>query len=155
MSHVTLWSADAHNVAVKMWREGFSARDISKSLSAQHLATVSRSAVLGRLHRAGQCGNRSTQRMKPKAAGYRACKVVIVAPRINPEPFKPRPDPQPSLNIPLQDRTNDQCPAITDSTEWGRARVCGNPVKLGCNWCEPHQRLHYQPQQKKQRGRAR
>jgi hypothetical protein len=150
-----MWTQEAHGEAVKMWRDGSSALEISQALKARSLATKTRSAVLGRLHRAGLCGERSTQRMKPKAAGFRPKKAAMPkAPKIKAEPFTARPDPQPSLNIPLMLRTEHQCPAITNNSEWGRATMCGNPIKPGDHWCEPHQRLHYQPQQKKQRGRA-
>jgi GcrA cell cycle regulator len=130
-----VWTPERSETAMKLWARGFSAQQI-----AAQLRGVTRSAVLGRLHRmrapkrkkpGGETAQRNRIRARIKCMKVTAPKTKPVLPPERPEPIAP-------LNISILEITHGQCRAVTDNSDWGRARMCGHPTALGSVYCPGH-----------------
>lgn len=134
----------------KLWREGASATEIAAVLGG-----VTRSAVLGKLHRGGW--NRRTPRtvrlapvpratMRRRASDYKRAAAALPAPESGSLDFV----------VPFAARTRLQCAAIVDATRFAQ-RCCGAPVRVSGEeadvYCASHARL-FRVARAKKRGRA-
>lgn len=119
------------------WAEGFSGAEIARLLGG-----VSRSAVIGKIHRLGLAGRSNPgsdarkegrcdgpKRIRQPTRAYRRPKLKKQPPQA-PETVQP-------LQIPLIDLRANQCRAVTDTTPWEQ-RFCGHPVAFGSPYCASH-----------------
>ena len=152
------WTDERVELLKKLWGEGLSASQI-----AGRLGSVTRNAVIGKVHRLGLSGRATTSRMKthrPRsriASAKRAAKPrfaqlgnpavrALYAP--DAEPFIPMGE---ELDIPLAERKSIQ--TLTEcSCRWpigdpGTADFffCGGTTAEGLPYCTHHARIAYQP----------
>ncbi len=114
------WTDERVEQLEKMWREGMSASQIARSLGG-----VSRSAVLGKLHRHGLTGNRH----QPSIPGHKAVRArkpkVTTSPQIKAPP------------VPLPPLAPDAPGMATVHTL--KPRACrwpiGDPLAAGFTFC--------------------
>lgn len=161
------WTNERVELLKKLWSEGLSASQI-----AGRLGSVTRNAVIGKVHRLGLSGRATTSRMKTHRPRARANAQPrrIAKPRFahhgNPalrqlyhpdaEPFAPQYE---ELDIPLAERktieTLVECscrwpigdPQLPDFHFCNRNKVTGLP------YCEFHARRAFQPPQPRRRDR--
>ncbi len=158
------WNDERVELLKKLWSEGLSASQI-----AGRLGSVTRNAVIGKVHRLGLSGRATTSRMKSHRPRQRVAKRMAksrFANAGNPalralyhpeaEPFTPAIE---ELVIPLAERkyiqTLTECscrwpigdPQMTDFHFCGKNKVAGLP------YCEFHARRAFQPPQAKRRER--
>jgi GcrA cell cycle regulator len=158
------WTDERVELLKKLWAEGLSASQI-----AGRLGSVTRNAVIGKVHRLGLSGRATTSRMKshrprPRLAAKRLAKGRF-APLGNPafralyaeaEAYQP---PVEELVIPMAERKSiaslDECscrwpigdPQMSDFYFCGKKKVPGLP------YCEFHARRAFQPPQSRRRER--
>lgn len=164
------WNDERVELLKKLWAEGLSASQI-----ASRLGSVSRNAVIGKVHRLGLSGRATTSRMKshrprPRAAAPNAANVKRMQQKSrfatvgNPavralyqpeaEPFTPAAE---ELVIPLKERRSIQ--TLTEcSCRWpigdpqlADFHFCGKDKVNGLPYCEFHARRAFQPPQVKRR----
>ena len=141
----------------KLWTEGHSASQIAKQLGG-----VTRSAVLGKLHRIGAPRRNNTARVS-KTSRARLKRHVWRGPpklkqpsimeqivRAHESQRVPLPDP---LNIPLVDLGPGMCRAVTDATRYAQT-CCGHAVEGEGPYCNAHAKLYRVPNVKRERVRA-
>lgn len=166
------WTDERVELLKKLWSEGLSASQI-----AGRLGSVTRNAVIGKVHRLGLSGRATTSRVKthrsrPRVAAGAAGNIK--------RPQKPRfatvgnpavralyqPDAEPfvsneaELDIPLKERKSIQ--TLTEcSCRWPigdpqRAdfHFCGKDKVPGLPYCEFHARRAFQPPQTRRREPA-
>jgi len=161
------WTTERVELLKKLWSEGLSASQI-----AGRLGSVTRNAVIGKVHRLGLSGRATTSRMKthrPRARSNAQPKRHVksrFAQIGNPalrqlyhpdaEPFQPQYE---ELDIPLAERktieTLVECscrwpigdPQLPDFHFCNRTKVTGLP------YCEFHARRAFQPPQPRRRDR--
>lgn len=166
------WTDERVELLKKLWSEGLSASQI-----AGRLGSVTRNAVIGKVHRLGLSGRATTSRVKthrtrPRmaqtaAAGVKRPPKQRFATVGNPavralyqpeaEPFVPA---EAELDIPLKDRKSIQ--TLTEcSCRWPigdpqRADFyfCGKDKVPGLPYCEFHARRAFQPPQTRRREPA-
>jgi GcrA cell cycle regulator len=164
------WNDERVELLKKLWSEGLSASQI-----AARLGSVSRNAVIGKVHRLGLSGRATTSRMKshrprPRPATPAAnAQKRMAKPRFaaigNPalralytpqaEPFVPVAE---ELDIPLKERRSIQ--TLTEcSCRWpigdpqaADFHFCGKDKVQGLPYCEFHARRAFQPPQVKRRA---
>lgn len=138
------WTAPALATTTHLWREGYSAGEISKELARELSVFKTRNAVIGKLHRLGLCKDRvpsmvravRTERKQRKGPAQR--KVQRKSKPLAKEP----PQPIEPLNVPILDVSPFQCRAVVDTTEWGNAKLCGHVVAEG-SWCAAHAAMFF------------
>jgi hypothetical protein len=97
--------------------------------------------VIGRLNRMRaprrktEPGATHSQMQRVRARMKRVRCAKIASPKTKPVLPQERPEPIAPLNISILEITHGQCRAVTDNSEWGRARMCGHP---GDPWCPGH-----------------
>lgn len=158
------WNDERVELLKKLWSEGLSASQI-----AGRLGSVTRNAVIGKVHRLGLSGRATTSRMKSHRPRQRVAKRVAKARFTNvgnpafrslyqmeAEPFTPAVE---ELVIPVNERkyiqTLSECscrwpigdPQLADFHFCGKDKVAGLP------YCEFHARRAFQPPQVKRRER--
>jgi GcrA cell cycle regulator len=158
------WNDERVELLKKLWSEGLSASQI-----AGRLGSVTRNAVIGKVHRLGLSGRATTSRMKSHRPRQRVAKRMAKARFANvgnpalralyhpeAEPFTPAVE---ELVIPLAERkyiqTLSECscrwpigdPQLADFHFCGKTKVAGLP------YCEFHARRAFQPPQVKRRDR--
>jgi GcrA cell cycle regulator len=159
------WTDDRVELLKKLWSEGLSASQI-----AGRLGSVTRNAVIGKVHRLGLSGRATTSRMKTHRPRARMANPKrVVKPRFatsgNPavralygdgDVYVP---PAEELIIPLAERksiqTLTECscrwpigdPQLADFHFCGRTKVPGLP------YCEVHARRAFQPSVPRRRDR--
>lgn len=149
------WTEERRRIALKLWSDGLSASQV-----AAELGGVTRSAVLGILHRM-QAPKRNTLRPKPvtsprprrvpsphgnsrKGNGEkRVQRFLTVSEKLVPDEFTPRADVL-MLGIPFNDLGPDACRWI-DGEPTADAPACGHPTSANSPWCPAHRRIVYQP----------
>jgi GcrA cell cycle regulator len=159
------WTDERVELLKKLWAEGLSASQI-----AGRLGSVTRNAVIGKVHRLGLSGRATTSRMKshrprPRMAAKRMAKGGRFAPLGNPafralyaeaDAYQP---PVEELVIPANERKYIQ--TLTEcSCRWpiGDPQVsdfhfCGKNKVPGLPYCEFHARRAFQPPQTRRRER--
>lgn len=158
------WNDERVELLKKLWSEGLSASQI-----ASRLGTVTRNAVIGKVHRLGLSGRATTSRMKSPRPRPRPNAVKRVAkPRFanvgntalqklylaDAEPYVP---PAEEIEIPLAERKTIQTLAenhcrwpIGDPQE-ADFHFCGKNKVTGLPYCEFHARRAFQPPQASRR----
>ncbi|MEW5963664.1 MAG: GcrA family cell cycle regulator [Pseudomonadota bacterium] len=163
------WTDERVELLKKLWGEGLSASQI-----AGRLGSVSRNAVIGKVHRLGLSGRATTSRMKShrprvraavQAAAKRAPKsrfATIGNPALralyqpDAEPFQPAAE---ELDIPLAERktiqtlTECSCRWPIGDPQMADFHFCGKPKVAGLPYCEFHARRAFQPPQPRRRER--
>ena len=160
------WTASETDLAVRYWREGFSATQIAKLLPNKR----SRNAIIGKIHRklgprhTPNTANRDRKRARAASSdskitdaarfeqcccGYLPEGTYCAAHRAlyMPRPEKKRPEPVASLNIPFLETGFGQCRAITDATRFEQ-RCCGHLAEG--TYCAAH-RAVYMPRTERAR----
>jgi GcrA cell cycle regulator len=168
------WTDERVELLKKLWAEGLSASQI-----AGRIGSVTRNAVIGKVHRLGLSGRATTTRLKthrprPRSAhaspsqGSNARRYVkprmatVGNPafrelyRLDAEPFVPI---EAELDIPLAERktilTLGECNCrwpIGDPQE-ADFHFCGKNKVVGLPYCEFHARRAFQPPQPRRRDR--
>lgn len=160
------WTDDRVDLLKKLWAEGLSASQI-----AGRLGSVTRNAVIGKVHRLGLSGRATTSRMKShrprqRMASKRLAKsryATIGNPALralyNAETNVYLP-PTEELVIPVAERKSIQ--TLTEVTcRWPigdpqntEFHFCGKNKVPGLPYCEFHARRAFQPPQSRRRDRA-
>ena len=160
------WTDDRVDLLKKLWAEGLGASQI-----AGRLGSVSRNAVIGKVHRLGLSGRATTSRMKShrprqRMAAKRLAKsryATIGNPALralyNAETNVYLP-PTEELVIPVAERKSIQ--TLTEVTcRWPigdpqntEFHFCGKNKVPGLPYCEFHARRAFQPPQSRRRDRA-
>ncbi len=160
------WTDDRVDLLKKFWAEGLSASQI-----AGRLGSVTRNAVIGKVHRLGLSGRATTSRMKShrprqRMAAKRLAKsryATIGNPALralyNAETNVYLP-PTEELVIPVAERKSIQ--TLTEVTcRWPigdpqntEFHFCGKNKVPGLPYCEFHARRAFQPPQSRRRDRA-
>ena len=154
------WNDERVEVLKKLWSEGLSASQI-----ASRLGSVTRNAVIGKVHRLGLSGRATTSRMKshrprprqnlvkraakPRfaAVGNTALQKLYLA---DVEPYVP---PVEEIVIPLAERKTIQT-LLENHCRWpigdpqeADFHFCGKNKVTGLPYCEFHARRAFQPPQ--------
>jgi GcrA cell cycle regulator len=158
------WTDERVETLKKLWGEGLSASQI-----AGRLGSVTRNAVIGKVHRLGLSGRATTSRMKshrprPRMASKRMAKARFAASG-NPafralyqetEAYVP---PVEEMIIPLAERKTIQT-LVECSCRWpigdpqmADFHFCGKNKVPGLPYCEFHARRAFQPPQARRRER--
>ena len=159
------WNDERVELLKKLWGEGLSASQI-----ATRLGSVTRNAVIGKVHRLGLSGRATTSRMKSHRPRPRPQTVKKVAkPRFvtggspallnlykaDVEPYVP---PAEELVIPQAERKSIQT-LVEGSCRWpigdpqeADFHFCGKSKVTGLPYCEFHARRAYQPPQPRRTG---
>lgn len=160
------WTDDRVELLKKLWSEGLSASQI-----AGRLGSVTRNAVIGKVHRLGLSGRATTSRMKSHRPRARLANVKRAAkPRFaqsgNPavralyseaEAYVP---PAEELVIPLAERkyiqtlTECSCRWPIGDPQLADFHFCGKNKVLGLPYCEVHARRAFQPAAPRRRDRV-
>src|SRR3990167_3504199 len=159
------WTDERVELLKKLWAEGLSASQI-----AGRLGSVTRNAVIGKVHRLGLSGRATTSRMKshrprPRMASKRMAKARF-SPLGNPafralyqeqaEVYHP---PVEELAIPLNERKTIQtlsecsCRWPIGDPQLSDFHFCGKNKVPGLPYCEFHARRAFQPPQTRRRER--
>ena len=159
------WTDERVELLKKLWGEGLSASQI-----AGRLGSVTRNAVIGKVHRLGLSGRATTSRMKshrprPRMASKRMATKTRFATTGNPalralyqetEAYVP---PVEEMVIPVAERKTIQ--TLTEcSCRWpigdpqaADFHFCGKNKVPGLPYCEFHARRAFQPPQARRRER--
>jgi GcrA cell cycle regulator len=168
------WNDERVELLKKLWSEGLSASQI-----AGRLGSVTRNAVIGKVHRLGLSGRATTSRMKSHRPRARVTSQQqqaqqpkrLAKPRFqaqgNPavrglyqqmdaEPFVPAVE---ELDIPLKDRrtiatlTECNCRWPIGDPQMADFHFCNRDKVPGLPYCEFHARRAFQPPQPRRRDR--
>jgi GcrA cell cycle regulator len=163
---VMAWNDERVELLKKLWAEGLSASQI-----ASRLGSVTRNAVIGKVHRLGLSGRATTSRMKSHRPRARAAKrlgkarfpgATVGNPAVRglfhpeAEPFVPTAE---ELVIPLNERkyiqtlTECSCRWPIGDPQMSDFHFCGKDKVPGLPYCEFHARRAFQPPQPKRRER--
>lgn len=130
-------------IIIQSWSEGKSATIIARELS------VTRSAVLGLIHRMREAGIELARRQKtpPKPRQSQGKKIIVK----KPEPVlvfdKVDPVPDRKTGIKILDLRRDSCRYVTsvgENNEDGLAQYCGK-MAVKRRYCAEHAKLCYEP----------
>jgi GcrA cell cycle regulator len=157
------WNDERVELLKKLWGEGLSASQI-----ASRLGSVTRNAVIGKVHRLGLSGRATTSRMKshrPRARVAKRMAKARFAQVGNPalralyqpeaEPFVPTVE---ELVIPMNERkyiqtlTETSCRWPIGDPQLADFHFCGKNKVNGLPYCEFHARRAFQPPQVKRRA---
>jgi len=163
------WNDERVELLKKLWGEGLSASQI-----AGRIGSVTRNAVIGKVHRLGLSGRATTTRMKshrprtrpvtaakrPAPAKPRFANVGNTALRALYQEAEPFVAPVEELVIPMTERrsiqTLEECSCrwpIGDPQD-GDFHFCGKTKVTGLPYCEFHARRAFQPPQARRGGGA-
>ncbi|MGL4394928.1 MAG: GcrA family cell cycle regulator [Hyphomicrobium sp.] len=161
------WTDERVELLKKLWGEGLSASQI-----ASRLGSVSRNAVIGKVHRLGLSGRATTSRMKTHRPRARlANQKRPVKPRfatvgnpavralypVDAEPYTP---PAEELVIPMAERktiqtlTECSCRWPIGDPQMSDFHFCGKNKVPGLPYCEFHARRAFQPAAPRRRERS-
>jgi len=159
------WTDERVELLKKLWGEGLSASQI-----AGRLGSVTRNAVIGKVHRLGLSGRATTSRMKshrprPRMAAKRMTKSRMTNTgnpafralyQAEPEAYTPTVE---EIVIPLAERKTIQT-LVECSCRWpigdpqaADFHFCGKNKVPGLPYCEFHARRAFQPPQARRRER--
>jgi GcrA cell cycle regulator len=143
------WTDERVEQLKALWGEGLSASQI-----ARVLGSVTRNAVIGKVHRLGLAGRAGPPRAeRPRNAVPRkaAVHVAVPAPQIVEEDPITLEDGNFATVLTINDR---MCRwPIGDPSE-NEFHFCGHKPKFGSPYCEAHARKAYQPQPQRRERRA-
>lgn len=160
------WTDERVELLKKLWTEGLSASQI-----AGRLGSVTRNAVIGKVHRLGLSGRATTSRMKshrPRnriASAKRATRPRVAQQSGNPavralyadgQPYTPPVD---EVVIPLAERkyiqtlTESSCRWPIGDPQHEEFHFCGRGKVPGLPYCEAHARRAFQPAAPRRRER--
>ena len=137
------------------WADGLSASEI-----AGRLGEVTRNAVIGKVHRLGLAGRKTTSRKPaPRRTSPRRNRPGRVERRLPPAPFmRPAalppapPPPVAALMLPLRQLRDDQCRwPVGDPREAGFG-FCGCQKAPGVPYCAHHAAIAYNPAARRRRA---
>jgi GcrA cell cycle regulator len=159
------WNDERVELLKRLWSEGLSASQI-----AGRLGSVTRNAVIGKVHRLGLSGRATTSRMKSHRPRPRATAVKRLAkPRFSAvgtsalhriyqadsEPYVPVAE---ELDIPVAERKSIQT-LLENHCRWpigdpqeADFHFCGKDKVTGLPYCEFHSRRAFQPPQMRRGG---
>ena len=160
------WTEDRVELLKKLWSEGLSASQI-----AGRLGSVTRNAVIGKVHRLGLSGRATTSRISTGRTRTRIASARRVAkPRFatgnsalralyhpDAEPFVPQHE---EFDIPLaerkslQDLTETNCRWPIGDPQHDDFHFCNRSKVTGLPYCEFHARRAFQPPQPRRRDRV-
>jgi GcrA cell cycle regulator len=143
---------DARTERLKaLWADGRAASEI-----AALLGKVTRNAVIGKVHRLGLAGRKTTsrksvpRRTSPRCSGLRQPPARFVRPATSLLP--PPPPPAAALMLPLRQLRGDQCRwPVGDPREAGFG-FCGCRKAAGVPYCAYHAAIAYNPAARCGRG---
>lgn len=157
------WNDERVELLKKLWGEGLSASQI-----AGRLGSVTRNAVIGKVHRLGLSGRATTSRMKSHRPRQRVAKRIAKSRFSNvgnpalralylpeAEPFTPAVE---ELVIPMNERkyiqtlTESCCRWPIGDPQTPEFHFCGKSKVNGLPYCEFHARRAFQPPQVKRRA---
>jgi GcrA cell cycle regulator len=142
------WTDERVDQLKSLWAEGLSASQIARALGS-----VTRNAVIGKVHRLGLAGRAGPPRAeRPRSVSHRPMMRIAV-----PEPEIVEEDP-----IILEDGSFATVLTINDRMcRWPigdpsehEFHFCGRKPKSGSPYCEAHARKAYQPQLQRRDRRA-
>ena len=166
------WTDERVELLKKLWSEGLSASQI-----AGRLGSITRNAVIGKVHRLGLAGRATTSRMKshrprprPAVPGNGALAKRLARPRFaaagatgvrpaflpDSEPFTPSLE---EIVIPLAERKTvldlleSHCRWPIGDPQHDDFHFCGHGKLTGTPYCELHARRAFQPVQPRRRDR--
>ncbi len=159
------WTDERVELLKKLWAEGLSASQI-----AGRLGSVTRNAVIGKVHRLGLSGRATTSRMKSHRPRQRMAAKRMAKTRFSPmgnpafralcqaeaDPFTP---PVEELVIPMNERkyiqtlTECSCRWPIGDPQAADFHFCGKNKVPGLPYCEFHARRAFQPPQTRRRER--
>jgi GcrA cell cycle regulator len=158
------WTDERVELLKKLWGEGLSASQI-----AGRLGSVTRNAVIGKVHRLGLSGRATTSRMKSHRPRQRMASKRLAKTRFSPmgnpafralyaeaEAYQP---PVEELVIPLNERrtiptlTECDCRWPIGDPQMSDFHFCGKKKVPGLPYCEFHARRAFQPPQSRRRER--
>jgi GcrA cell cycle regulator len=162
------WNNERVELLKKLWSEGLSASQI-----ASRLGSVTRNAVIGKVHRLGLSGRATTTRMKshrPRPRPGAQAKRIAPKSRFGMLPSSPlrqifAPDADPftpqyeELDIPLAERrsietlTECDCRWPIGDPQNADFHFCNRKKVTGLPYCEFHARRAFQPVQPRRRDR--
>lgn len=159
------WNDERVELLKKLWSEGLSASQI-----ASRLGSVTRNAVIGKVHRLGLSGRATTSRMKSHRPRPRPTAVKRLAKPTYAKPgnsalhkiyqgdVEPYVPPVEELVIPLAERKSIQT-LLENHCRWpigdpqeGDFHFCGKNKVTGLPYCEFHARRAFQPPQMRRSG---
>ena len=147
------WTKERVELLQKLWLE-----ESSASLIAAELGGISRSAVMGKIHRLGLCGSRPhasrvKQQPKPRPAGPREYRLATIgstalraepktATEREPEIFKPVAVPVAKM-LTVAALTQHTCKWPFGDSREGGFRFCGHDTLEGVPYCRYHMTVAY------------
>jgi GcrA cell cycle regulator len=152
----TNWTSERTALLIRLWKDG-----VSAGLIARKLGQVTRSAVIGKVHRLGLSG-RSTIKQLPTCNGFlkkpsRPIKIPN-PPKVafvKPTPPKPRvvailfDAPEPRM-LPLEALRDNECHFPIGDPLKGGFGFCGHPKERGA-YCAAHGAIAYRIPEKRRR----
>jgi len=143
------WTDERVEQLKALWGEGLSASQI-----ARVLGSVTRNAVIGKVHRLGLAGRAGPARAeRPRSAVSRKSVVHVAAPApqiVEEDPIVLE-DGHFATVLTVNDRMCRWPIGDPSETEF---HFCGHKPKLGSPYCEAHARKAYQPQPQRRDRRA-
>lgn len=164
------WTQEMVDHLTTRWREQTSASELARELSEMTGQSITRNAVVGKVHRLGLTGqgekpsytrqsqDKGDRRPRAAKAAARAATVSAFAAALEPVKIEPPPSPPAwaSGGVPLF----PEGPAALPMTAcrwplWGEVRtgmVCGATCKDGKPYCVDHCRIAYRPPAERKAG---
>ncbi len=147
------WTDERVALLKKLWQEGLSASQIAKQLGS-----VTRNAVIGKVHRLGLAG-----RVTPTRPARRPQRTPRPRPAaVQAQPPRPRPAPAAIEVEPVRLANGRMANVLTlnertckwpigDPTDENFG-FCGHAAAAGCSYCPEHAQMAYQPVAKKKKA---
>jgi GcrA cell cycle regulator len=137
------------------WADGLSASEI-----ADRLGEVTRNAVIGKVHRLGLAGRKTTSRKPlPRRTSPRRNRPGRVERRLPPAPFMwpaaelpAPPSPVAALMLPLRQLRADQCRWPVGDPRQAGFGFCGCQKAPGVPYCAHHAAIAYNPAARRRRA---
>lgn len=142
------WSSEMETLAAALWRGGWTARDVAERVGALAGRRVTRNAVLGKLHRLRLLAPLAKRRNGKRCASSAVRKQKRCKPRATVSKPQGIDDLVVSGTVSLLEARRDQCRAVINGGEWGRALFCGAPVERR-SYCAAHAAVFYVARRRK------
>lgn len=144
------WSDAMQETLKVLWHDGLSASQAASEIAKRYEVPLSRSAVIGKVHRMGLSARRQAYPRRPKPIFLRPLPAPKPAPEPAPELATPDPAPGPiqveSLKPVTFMRLGDQhCRFPLGDPQTPEFRFCGNQPAPLMPYCLGHCRMTYQP----------
>jgi GcrA cell cycle regulator len=142
----SVWTAERIELTLQLWRAGSSASQI-----AEVLGGVTRSAVLGKLHRLG-VSNRGaptvivrSKRKEPRERPPRDPKPPAFAREAKPLIIPAMPPDSRPIQFPRATMTGCSWPLWIESTPADKRLCCGAPLNAKSGYCQTHYEIAHMP----------